>query len=283
VDKTAALGRRAWRDHTPGMWGAVGPDSRTIVAVSALHKSFDGVAALDGVDLRIDEGTLIGLIGPSGCGKTTLIRTLTGVVSPDTGAVRVLGRDPGQFTGDDRRRFGYQPQKPVLFPNLSLWGNLTFVASMYGVPLRNRGRRLRQLLDLVDLRASRRTLFSHASGGMQRRLALAATLVHDPQLVFLDEPTAGVDPILRGRLWDHFRRLRDEGRTVLTCTQYVAEAALCDLVAVMVDGRIITVDTPDGLRRRATAIHPAADPDDFDEVFIRLVQQHRTLTASRAS
>jgi ABC-2 type transport system ATP-binding protein len=247
-----------------------------------VRKAFDGSPALDGVDLEVAPGTIVGLIGPSGCGKTTLIRTLTGVVRPDRGKVRMFGKDPWKFTGDDRRRFGYQPQKPVLFPNLSLWGNLSFVASMYGVPLRGRRRRLRDILDFVDLHGQRRTLFVKASGGMQRRVALAATLVHDPEIVFLDEPTAGVDPILRERFWERFRELRDEGRTLVVCTQLVSEAACCDQVAVMADGRLIAVDTPDGLRQRAGVRDGNTGADVFDEVFVRLVQHHRASSVRAA-
>jgi ABC-2 type transport system ATP-binding protein len=139
---------------------------------------------------------------------------------------------------------------PILFPNLTLTANLNFVASMYGVPLR-RKKRLREVLQFVDLWEHRRKRLCEASGGMQRRLVLAATLVHGPELLFLDEPTAGIDPILRDRFWGRFRDLRDAGRTLVVTTQYVGEAASCDLVAVMSEGRLLVVDSPEGLRRRA--------------------------------
>jgi ABC-2 type transport system ATP-binding protein len=150
-----------------------------------------------------------------------------------------------------RSRFGYMPQLPVLFPNLSVWGNLTFMSSVYGMSLRHRRKRLGALLDLVELRGDRSKLLANCSGGMQRRLALAATLVHEPELLFLDEPTAGVDPILRARFWDHFRELRDRGVTVIVPTQYVGEAAMCDEVAVMSAGRMLAVLPPSDLRRFA--------------------------------
>jgi ABC-2 type transport system ATP-binding protein len=221
------------------------------VRVDGLTKSFGSTQALDSVSLTVPAGSIVGLVGPSGCGKTTLLRVLTGVHRPDSGTVEVLGREPAHFTRHDRRLIGYQPQSPVLFPHLSLWGNLSFVASLYGVPLRRRRQRLRQLLDLVDLTQARRTLLAHASGGMQRRVALAATLVHQPVLIFLDEPTAGVDPILRERFWSHFRSLSDAGATIVISTQYVGEAAHCDYVSVMAHGRLLAFDTPGSLARRA--------------------------------
>lgn len=220
-------------------------DSRQLV------KDFDGQRALDEVDLLIPRGTVVGIVGPSGCGKTTLVRTLTGAIRRTSGDVTVLGRDPDRFTSADTVRLGYMPQQPVLFPNLTLWGNLSFIASVYGMSVRGRRRRLRSLLELVDLTDARDKRLADCSGGMQRRLSLAATLVHAPELLFLDEPTAGIDPILRERFWQHFRGLRDEGRTIVVPTQYVGEAALCDLVAVMSEGRVLTVQQPGLLGRYA--------------------------------
>jgi ABC-2 type transport system ATP-binding protein len=194
---------------------------------------------------------IVGLIGPSGCGKTTLVRTLIGIETPSDGEVRVFGEDPTRFSTSQRARFGYMPQLPVLFPNLSIWRNLNFVASMYGVPLTHRRKRLNHVLELVDLLPHKSKQLAKCSGGMQRRLALAATLVHDPELLYLDEPTAGVDPILRERFWSHFRSLRDQGRTIVVPTQYVNEAASCDLVAVIDRGQLVTVQPPPQLARAA--------------------------------
>jgi ABC-2 type transport system ATP-binding protein len=240
-------------------------------------KSFGDEDALNGIDLTVAPGTILGLIGPSGSGKTTLIRTLTGILGIDDGELSVMGIDPRAFRSRDRRRFGYMPQLSVLFPNLSLLSNLSFVASLYGVPLRRR-RRMREVLEFVDLWEHRRKRLCDCSGGMQRRLALAATLVHGPELLFLDEPTAGIDPILRERFWTRFRELRDSGRTLLVTTQYVGEAATCDVVAVMSEGRILIVDTPDGLRRAAfgDALDAMDEPPSFDDVFVALIEADRS-------
>jgi ABC-2 type transport system ATP-binding protein len=223
----------------------------SMIELRDASKVYGDQTALDGVTLDVPEGVIVGLIGPSGCGKTTLVKLLTGIARPTSGDVRVFGTDPVDFDTAQRRRFGYMPQLPVLFPNLTVWGNLCFMASVYGMSLRHRRRRLGELLDLVDLNQHRGKLLSECSGGMQRRLTLAATLVHDPELLFLDEPTAGVDPILRERFWEHFRTLRDQGRTIVVPTQYVGEAVACDLVAVMAAGRLVTVKGPDELARFA--------------------------------
>ena len=222
-----------------------------LVDADELTVEFDSQKALDNVSFTIPPGLIVGLIGPSGCGKTTLIRALSGIIQPTGGSVRVFGLDPQSFNTRDRTRFGYMPQLPILFPNLSVRANLNFVASLYGMPMFRRRKQLLQLLELVDLAEHRSKKLADCSGGMQRRLALAATLVHDPELLFLDEPTAGVDPILRERFWTHFRSLRDRGVSSIVSTQYVGEAVSCDAVAVMAHGRLIALQPPEKLARIA--------------------------------
>ena len=221
-----------------------------IIRAENLTKQFGDEYAVNGATFEVGRGKIFGFIGPSGSGKTTLVRLLTGALAPTAGDASVLSKRPRQFNRRTREQIGYMPQLFVLYPELTVWENLNFAASIYGMGLR-RGKRLRRVLDFVELYEHRGKLARNISGGMQRRLSLAATLVHDPQLIFLDEPTAGIDPVLRRKFWDHFKALQDEGRTLFITTQYVGEAAYCDVVGVMALGRVLMVETPEGLRRRA--------------------------------
>ncbi len=228
-------------------------DSRGGVAVRArdLTRTFESGVGVHGIDLDVEHGTIFGFIGPSGSGKTTTIRLLTGVIAPDAGEISVLGKSPAEFDQTDRGRLGYMPQLSVLYPHLTIWENMIFASSLFGMPWRGRRERIVEQLKSVELDDASSRRLSDASGGMQRRVALAATLVHDPDVMFLDEPTAGIDPILRKKVWDQLAELRDQGRTLFMTTQYVGEAAFCDRVGVLAEGRLVAVDTPEGLRRQA--------------------------------
>jgi ABC-2 type transport system ATP-binding protein len=229
---------------------AVQSEDGPIVQARKMTKEFRGETVVEDVTFDLPRGRIFGFIGPSGSGKTTSIRMLTGYYPPSAGEVFVFGKPPTAFTQSMRARIGYMPQLFVLYPHMTVWENLNFAASIYGIPL-YRKEKLKTILDLVELYPHRNKLARQISGGMQRRLSLAATLVHAPELIFLDEPTAGVDPVLRQKFWDHFRELRDTGDTLFVTTQYVSEAAYCDLVGIMDEGRLLVVDTPTGLRHRA--------------------------------
>jgi ABC-2 type transport system ATP-binding protein len=224
---------------------------QTIITLKDVDRIFsEGVGVFD-LTFQVPTGTIFGLIGPSGCGKTTTVRLLTGLYKPNRGTISVLNRAPSKFSPRMRERIGYMPQQFVLYPNLTVWENLNFVASLYGLGYFSRRKQLEYVLDFVELSDVRNRLGGQLSGGMQRRLELACSLVHNPLLLFADEPTAGIDPVLRGKFWEHFRELRDQGRTLFVTTQYVGEASYCDIVGVMRAGRLIHLDTPDGLRRTA--------------------------------
>jgi len=222
----------------------------SVISAQHLTKKFGDETAVQDVSFDVPRASIFGFIGPSGSGKTTTVRLLTGVYTPTDGQVLVFDRSPAKFSQGERARLGYMPQLFVLYPNLTVWENLNFAASLYGMGL-FRGKRLKGALKFVELYEHRWKLARDISGGMLRRLSLAATLVHDPQLLFLDEPTAGIDPVLRRKFWDHFRELKNQGRTIFVTTQYVSEADNCDLVGVQNNGKLLLVDTPQGLRHHA--------------------------------
>lgn len=220
------------------------------VAIDDVTVRFDDQLALDRVSLSVPSGTILGMIGPSGAGKTTTIRLLTGTLAPTSGSVVVLGENPRRFARTTRDRIGYMPQALTLFPDLTARENVDLAASLFGMLFRSRRRRTREVLELVDLWGARGRRASQLSGGMQRRLELACALVHDPSLLFLDEPTASIDPLLRERIWQELHRLRRDGRTLVVTTQYVNEAESCDMVALIAEGQLIALATPDELRRQ---------------------------------
>jgi ABC-2 type transport system ATP-binding protein len=215
-------------------------------------KRFGKEEVLHGLSFRVPWGEILGVIGPSGSGKTTTIRMMLGMYKPSEGTVRLFGRDPWKLRRSDRERIGYMPQDFVLYPALTTEENLRFAASLYGVPWWETRRRIDQLLAFVDLADARKRRAEDLSGGMRRRLSLAATLMHDPDFLVLDEPTAGIDPILRTSIWEGFRAQREEGKTMVVTTQYVTEAEYCDHVLLIHEGAIIAAGTPSELRRAAT-------------------------------
>jgi ABC-2 type transport system ATP-binding protein len=229
-------------------------NQENVIKMRGVTKRFGNVAAVSDITLDVPRGGIFGFIGPSGCGKTTTVRLLIGNYEATEGQIAVLGKSPDDYTPDDQRRIGYMPQLFILYPELTVWENLNFAASIYGYPL-DRSERLYDLLDLVELTGHEKKLARNISGGMQRRLSLASTLVHDPELIFLDEPTAGIDPVLRRKFWDHFQVLRGRGHTLFVTTQYVGEAAYCDYVGVMRDGELLMVETPEMLRHKALGGH----------------------------
>jgi ABC-2 type transport system ATP-binding protein len=222
-----------------------------VVGLDRVSRRFEDVVAVDDVSFTVPEGAIVGVIGPSGAGKTTTIRLMTGSLAPDKGVVRVLGEDPRKFRRRTRERIGYMPQLFILYPDLTARENIDFVAALFGIPTWRRGRRVRDVLALVDLTEARNRRASQLSGGMQRRLELACALVHQPDLLILDEPTAGSDPMLRTRIWRELDRRRQTGVTVIVTTQYVTEAEYCDAVALISEGRLVAFATPADLRRMA--------------------------------
>jgi len=233
----------------------------TVLEGRDLHKSFGAVEAVRGLSLGIPAGQLYGLVGPDGAGKTTTIRMLTGLMSPDAGQARVLGR-PAQGRGAAREAVGYMPQQYSLYGDLSVHENLRFFGRLFGLRRADFRKREKRLLHITRL-----TRFSHRradalSGGMYKKLALACALLHRPRVLVLDEPTNGVDPVSRRELWDLLYEFVAEGMAVLLSTPYMDEAARCHRVGLIHQGRLLTEDAPGALAEQfAHRAYRVSGPD----------------------
>jgi len=212
------------------------------VEVSRLTKRYGKIEALAGVDLRVSEGAVFGLVGPNGAGKTTLIKALVGALRPSEGEVRVLGLNPLKDQAELRQRLGYMPQSPALYEDLPARVNVEFFGAAHRVP--DLKKKVEEVLEITDLTARAYNPVYKLSGGMKRRVSLACALVHRPQILFLDEPTAAVDPQLRHRLWNTFRELAAGGATLFISTHLMDEAMLCDRVAILREGQVVISDAP---------------------------------------
>jgi ABC-2 type transport system ATP-binding protein len=212
-------------------------DPAIIIDVHGLTKSFDGRMVVDHVDMRVERGRIYGFLGPNGSGKTTTIRMLCGLLTPDEGKGTCLGYDIRTQARLIKREVGYMTQKFGLYEDLSIEENLDFFARVYGVA--GRRERIKGTLDRLGLVSRRKQLAGSLSGGWKQRLALAACLIHDPQLLLLDEPTAGVDPAARRDFWDQIHELAAAGMTVLVSTHYMDEAERCHQLAYIAYGKLL--------------------------------------------
>ncbi len=226
-------------------------DGALPVVMEHVSKMLGKREALHDLSLTVRAGELLALVGPSGCGKTTVVRLMCNFYWPSSGMVQVMGYDYRHWPPWLRERIGYMPQSFALYPRLTVEENLRYVAGLYGLSPQERGGRIAALLDLMDLTDARAALAANLSGGMRRRVALISALLHTPDLIFVDEPTAGLDPALRVRLWQHFKLLREQGCSLVVTTQYIDEADYCDRVAVLRAGHLLALGTPEDLRRQA--------------------------------
>ena len=220
------------------------------IEIFELSKNFGNFHAVDHLSLTVQQGEIFGLLGPNGSGKTTTINMISGLSVPTSGEVRVLGYDVRRNTRQVRQILGAVPQETALYEELSAWTNMDFHADLFGIPAREKKQRITQMLELVQLADRKNSRVGTFSGGMKRRLALGRALLHDPKLIYLDEPTLGVDVQARRVIWDYILTLRNEGKTVLITTNYLEEAqALCDRIAIIDHGKLIALDTPEHLKQ----------------------------------
>ncbi len=215
-----------------------------------LCKTFGPLRAVDHLSLEVEQGEIFGLLGPNGSGKTTTINMLSGLSVPTSGEVRVMGYEVRHQARAVRQILGAVPQETALYEELSAWTNMEFHADLFGIPRKEKQERITTMLGLVQLLDRKDSPVRTFSGGMKRRLALARALLHDPQLIYLDEPTLGVDIQARRAIWDYILSLRDQGKTVLITTNYLEEAqALCERLAIIDHGKLVALDTPEHLKQ----------------------------------
>ena len=235
------------------------------IAANNLSFSFGNLKVIDGLSLEIPPGISYGLLGPNGAGKTTLIRLMVGLLKPAGGSVLCLGKAPSPATA---RTIGYMPQLPSLYTELTVRQNVDFFARIYGLrERRHRAQRVDEVIKLVDLWPKRDVSISQLSGGMKQRVSLMCAIVHAPPLIFLDEPTVGLDPELRVNFWEYFEGLTRAGNTLVISSHTMDDAAHCHRLAFMREGKVIAAGSPTELR--AAAGKPDASLEDAFLYFIR--------------
>jgi ABC-2 type transport system ATP-binding protein len=234
-----------------------------VILVENLTRRFGDFVAVDHINFQVEAGEVVGYLGPNGSGKTTTIRMLLGLLAPSDGRATVLGFDAFSQSEEVRMRAGYMSQKFAIYDDLTVLENLTFYGGVYGI--RDKAR-IRHTLDLVGLKGHDSTLTRSLSAGWRQRLALGIALVHEPKLLFLDEPTSGVDPTARRAFWDLIYELAENGVTILVTTHYMDEAEYCERVGIMRDGKLLAMDTPSNLKRDII-------PGDVWEVFAEPLQE----------
>jgi ABC-2 type transport system ATP-binding protein len=238
------------------------PAAEPAVVADRLTRRFGTFVAVDDVSFTVDRGEVFGFLGPNGAGKTTTMRILTGLLTPTAGRGTVLGLDLATESEAIKRHVGYMSQLFSLYGDLTVDENIAFFAGLYGVPPAQRAARRDWILDMAELGPHRRRLTATLPLGWKQRLALGCAVLHEPALLFLDEPTSGVDPLARRRFWDLIATLAGAGTTVFVSTHYMEEAEACDRLALMNRGRLIALDAPAALRRATTTpLIEIATPD----------------------
>lgn len=251
------------------------------IETQGMTRAFDGVNAVENLDLAIPKGTIYGFLGPNGCGKSTSIRMLTGLLSPTSGNIRVLGETLPGAEERLRRRIGYMTQKFSLYDNLSVRENLEFVAQIYGLNRRASKLRIAELVTLYDLVGREKQMAGSMSGGQKQRLALAAATLHHPELLFLDEPTSAVDPENRREFWERLFDLCAQGTTILVSTHYMDEAERCHGLAILERGIKRADGSPQQLMAAMGARVVEISGDDLRTLKQSLISESAVLSAAQ--
>ncbi len=234
------------------------------IEIVGMTKRFGELVAVDRLHLEIEEGEVYGLLGPNGAGKTTVIRVLVGLAKPTEGTLKVMDRPAGDR--DLAERIGYMPQELALYEALTVDENLDLFGGLFGMGERELEDRKTEVLRFVALEERREDLVHTLSGGMRHRVSLAIALLHEPDILFLDEPTVGVDPELRASFWDNFGKLKESGKTVIITTHYMDEAKHCDRIGLMHRGRLVAEGRPADVVERAGAV-------DLEDAFLKLASR----------
>lgn len=234
--------------------------TETAIVIKNLAFNYGRLRVIDDLSLEIADGTSFGLLGPNGSGKTTLIRLMVGLLKPAAGSIRCLDKPPSPAQA---RNIGYMPQLPALYTELTVQQNIDFFARIYGLRDRNqRVKRVEEVIKLIDLWPRRRTSVMKLSGGMKQRVSLGCAIVHRPPLLFLDEPTVGLDPELRAHFWEHFENLTRSGTTIIISSHTMDDAAHCQRLVFLREGRVIALGSPTELQA-ATGNKEASLEDAF--------------------
>jgi ABC-2 type transport system ATP-binding protein len=234
------------------------------ILTSHLTKKYGSFTAVDDLDLKVKKGEIYGLLGPNGAGKTTTIKMLSNVIRPSSGHASILGEKIPE--GDISAKIGYMPQETGVYLGLTVKQNLKFYGRIFGLDKAEIKKRITELLNFVALYDWKDELVDNLSGGMKHRISLACTLLHQPELLFLDEPTVGVDPELRVSFWNYFHKLRENGATILITTHYMDEARRCDRIGFMKHGRLIAEDEPLELLKKSGM-------DSLEDAFLEFSKQ----------
>lgn len=246
------------------------------IEIKGLTKKFDKYIAVDNLTFSIPKGVIFGFLGPNGSGKSTTIRMICGVLTPTSGEGKVLGYDLKSNPEKIKSKIGYMSQKFSLYEDLTIEENLTFYGEIYSIPKERLKNRIEEIIVMLNLDEKRKVLSKNLSGGWKQRLALGCAIIHKPELLILDEPTAGVDPVARREFWTTIKDLIKDGDiTVLATTHYMDEASVCDIIGFIFEGKLVTIDTPANLYKKYNT-------DNLEDVFIIYVKElsHKEVISS---